>query len=478
MKQNVPTLKASRQRKFLLVLPLLVLPFLTLMFRSLGGGTEGRAGSPLVMKKGLDMQLPDAYLKDRPALTKMSYYEQAEKDSVSFRQQLERDRYIEALEPSSLSPSSTSSGASPVPPSRLLSSGEGYGRDNDDYGPGSGNVGGKAGGKITLSLRENKTPDEAGIYRKLSQLKKLIDLPDPPPFKGREAPYPGGSGFTVPDPAVSNSSPPDSSFSGTSVRQMQKMMHTMQQSGGDDTEMEQINAMLEKILDIQHPERVEEKLKEKADQTEGQIFQVSAGVREPAISFFGYSDNEGDAHDSLSGDGRRDAFYSLKGIADSGNRAISAVVYGKQVLENGSVVKLCLSDDIYIGKVLIPRGSFVYGLVSFHGNRLDITINSIRYKDFLFPVRLAVYDLDGMEGIYVPGSHAGEAARQSAGQAMQTFGLQTLNPSLSAQAATAGFQTVRNLLGRRIRVVRVTVRSGYRVLLKDQGKNTSVIPTL
>lgn len=478
MKKHVFTLKAARQRRFYLVLPVLVLPFLALMFSSLGGGTEGRASAPPAIQKGLDPRLPDAYLKNRPALNKMGYYEQAEKDSVSFRKQLERDRYIDALQPSSLLPSAASSTLRTLPSTGLTA------RENPP---------GEAIEVRADNQSSDETPDEDPIYRKLSQLKKLIDLPDPPPeFKGHEELYRGNppdagssarAGLARPDltgPAVSDPSPSDSSFSSTSVRRMEEMMRTIEQSGGDDTEMEQINAILEKILDIQHPERVAEKLKENAAKRQGQVFQVSGRAAEKAISFFGYSvtgSSEGSSGDSLPKDGRGNAFYPLEDNAGPENPpAISAVIYGRQVLESGCVVKLCLSDDIYIGSVLIPRGSFIYGLASFQGNRLDIKIKSIRYRNFLFPVRLAVYDLDGMEGIYVPGSEAGKAARQSASQAMQTFGLQTLEPSLSAEAANAGFHVVRDLLGRHIRTTRVIIRSGYRVLLKDQGESASVIP--
>src|SRR5690242_825965 len=123
MKKHVLTLKAARQRRFYLVLPVFVLPFLALMFRSLGGGTEGRAASPPAIRKGLDPRLPDAYLKNRPALNKMGYYEQAEKDSVSFRKQLERDRYIDALQPSPLLPSAASSALRALPSSGLTARG-------------------------------------------------------------------------------------------------------------------------------------------------------------------------------------------------------------------------------------------------------------------------------------------------------------------------------------------------------------------
>ncbi len=54
-----------QKRKFLLVLPLLVLPFITLLFWALGGGKLSDAqAQPQTAKEGLNIELPDAYLKD------------------------------------------------------------------------------------------------------------------------------------------------------------------------------------------------------------------------------------------------------------------------------------------------------------------------------------------------------------------------------------------------------------------------------
>ena len=85
MEQKTQSPKMLRQRKFLLVLPLLVLPFMTLMFWSLGGGkVENTEAQPLT-NKGFNMDLPDAYLKDDKPLDKMSYYDKAASDSAKLQ---------------------------------------------------------------------------------------------------------------------------------------------------------------------------------------------------------------------------------------------------------------------------------------------------------------------------------------------------------------------------------------------------------
>jgi hypothetical protein len=93
MEQKQSTPKAARQRKFLLVLPLMVLPFLTLFFWALGGGKAGAASAEETERKGINQNLPDAKIKDEHELNKMSYYDQAAIDSVKLRQQIKSDPY-------------------------------------------------------------------------------------------------------------------------------------------------------------------------------------------------------------------------------------------------------------------------------------------------------------------------------------------------------------------------------------------------
>jgi len=80
-----------RKRKMMMVLPLLVLPFLTMAFWALGGGNAA-----IIEKKqtqGLNLQLPNANLKDDKLADKMSFYDQADKDSIKLAEQMRNDPY-------------------------------------------------------------------------------------------------------------------------------------------------------------------------------------------------------------------------------------------------------------------------------------------------------------------------------------------------------------------------------------------------
>ena len=102
--------------------------------------------------------------------------------------------------------------------------------------------------------------------------------------------------------------------------------------------------------------------------------------------------------------------------------------------------------------------------------QLKINISSIQYQDNILPVSLEVYDIDGLAGIYVPGSISRDVGKQSTDQAVSSIGVTTLDPSLAAQATSAGIQAAKTLISKKVKLVKVTVKAGYQVFLKDNNQ--------
>ena len=148
---------------------------------------------------------------------------------------------------------------------------------------------------------------------------------------------------------------------------------------------------------------------------------------------------------------------------------IEAVIHETQTLVNGSTVKLRLVNDIYINGVLIPKNNFVFGIARLNGERLEIKISSIRYQNSLFPVELQVYDIDGIDGIYIPGAITRDVAKESADRSIQGIGYTTLDPSIGAQAAGAGIEAAKTLFTKKVKLIKVTVKADYQVLLKEDN---------
>lgn len=423
MKQETKSSKVLRQRRFYLVLPILVLPFITLLFWVMGGGKEARVQSISEIRKGLDLTLPATQADGKKYLTKMDYYHQATLDSTKRREQIKNDPYYN--DTISLHNAETGDQTDIISPNdNVYNSSDLYSRYTD--------------------------PNEAKVYQKLKQLNAVLNKADTIPV--------------IPPDEYSEIEHPDTTtVSGTDIDRLERMMQAMDQPEGPDPEMKQLNSMLEKILDIQHPNRVQDKIIEASKVNNGQVFVVSADPKTLPIS-------------SLDGKqvsySRQNGFYSLddhRQVSKSMN-SIPAAAYETQTIVNGSTVKLRLLNDIYINGVLVPRNNFLFGEATLDGERLKIEINSVRYKNSLFPVQLSVYDLDGLDGIYIPGAITRNVVKQSADRAAQSIGMTSVDPSLGAQAASAGIEAARSLLGKKIKLMKVTVKSGYHVLLRDDNQ--------
>lgn len=213
-----------------------------------------------------------------------------------------------------------------------------------------------------------------------------------------------------------------------------------------DPEMEAINGTLEKILDIQHPER----LKERIPEHKREIFSVSSFTGEKPSTGF-YSADVGSS-DTSSGD------------------YIPAVVHAAQTVVDGNVIKLRLLKDVWVAGEKIPAGSFVYGTVSFNNERIKVVVASIQSRERIYPVQLDAFDMDGMEGIYIPGSVSRDVVKKSMEQGVQSVGVLSVDQSLKSQAAAAITGAAKSLLSKKAKQVQVMIKSGYRLLLYSQKK--------
>ena len=416
--------KFLRQRKMMLVLPVLIIPFVTMGFWALGGG-QGQAKNNLAENnKGLNLQLPDANLKDDRNTDKLSFYNQADADSLKREELLRNDPYYKDSINSRRNTISSDNGnlLSTAPVNRGL--------NPSPY---------------------NKTADanEQRIYQKINEINKQINQPDIGTQLNNSNPT---------QPATKNDS--NEPFS-NEVDRLQSMMQQMNGNQDADPEMQQLNGTLEKILDIQHPDRVKEKLKEKSLKNKEQVFIITKNFVKNNISLLDTGKSKRNAENK---------FFSVEEDADSEEQnTVEAVVHQTQTLVNGAVVKMRLLNDIYLNGSLVTKGNFVFGIAELNDERLEININAIRNNNSLFPVKLEVFDMDGLAGIYIPGAISRDVARQSADNGLQLMELTSMDPSFKAQAAATGINAAKSLLSKKVKQVKVVVKAGYKVLLRDKS---------
>ena len=151
-----------------------------------------------------------------------------------------------------------------------------------------------------------------------------------------------------------------------------------------------------------------------------------------------------------------------------GENAIAAIIPGKQVLISGATIRIQIMDSAKIAGISIVPGQFIYGTAMLSNERLKIQIRSFRIGHSIAEVNLNVYDLDGMEGIYIPGSMSRDVSKQSLDQGISGLGLTAADPSIGAQAASAGIQAAKTLMSRKVKMVEVTIPAGYVILLKSE----------
>jgi conjugative transposon TraM protein len=419
MKEN-HSLKFLRQRKMMLVLPVLVIPFITMAFWALGGG-QGNTNKNLVENKhGLNLQLPNANLKDDKNADKLAFYNEADKDSLKREELLRNDPfYKDSILGNRHSIFSDTA--------NLLSTAPNH------------------GGLNSSPYRQSTDANEQKIYQKINEINKQINQQE-------TSDVASNGSYQIPEG--------NEQFS-NEVERLQGMMQQMNGNPQSDPEMEQLNGTLEKILDIQHPDRVKEKLKQKSLKNKEQVFIISKHAVKNNISLLDtikskqYFENK---------------FYGLeKETNQEEQNTVEAVVHQSQTLVNGAVVKIRLLNNIYLNGSLISKGNFVFGIAELNDERLQIKINSIRNNNSLFSVKLEVFDIDGLPGIYIPGAISRDVAKQSADNSLQLMELTSVDPSFKAQAAATGINTAKSLLSRKVKQVKVLVKAGYKILLKDNS---------
>lgn len=394
-------MKKVKQRKMLMVLPLLVIPFLTMAFWAMGGG-KGQQEA-ISQTAGLNLNLPDAQSKEEKLMDKLSFYEKADKDSMKLDEWMRSDPYYKK--------DSLSNFPSQLDELSNLSTGK-YGQ------------------------RLNNSPFDAGMEKPEDKLLDRLKQLETELSKSTAS----SNNFR------NNQSSSNNDFS-LELERLEQLMKANNSQGPEDPEMNQLEGTLDKILDIQHPERV----KNRSIKNKGVAYSVRTTSGKDTIvnGFFSYSDPS-----------------EMEPVEQN---AIEAIVASTQTIVNGSVVKFRLLSEVYINGILIPKDNLISGIATLEGERLQVEINSIRAAKSIYGVKLSVFDMDGLPGIYIPGAINREVAKESLNNSLTLADMTSVDPSFKAQAATTGIGAIKSLVGKKAKLVRVQLKAGYKVLLNNKN---------
>lgn len=159
-----------------------------------------------------------------------------------------------------------------------------------------------------------------------------------------------------------------------------------------------------------------------------------------------------------------------------GKNTIAAVIAGNQSVTNGQSVKLRTTEPMWIGNRLIPRNTTVVGAARLQDERLEIEITLVETNGSIYEVELKVYDSDGQEGINIPNSMESDALHEIGANMGSTMG-SSINISTDAGAQIASdvgrglINGVSQYLTKKMRTVKVHLKSGYRVMLYQPENN-------
>jgi conjugative transposon TraM protein len=431
-----------RKRKFLLFLPIVVIPFMTLLLWSMG---FGRSTQPEVDKHaGFNTKLPSPAIDQNAPTDKLSLYQKADADSIKRMSMHEYDSLY-----------------FPHPPKDM--------HDNDKYLMEKTPASPPASVHSTGLSRDNKKatiyedPNEAAVRQRLEALNREL------------------SKATTPKPLTEMGN--ESNDPGTDFERLEKMLQQTAAGPDTDPQMQQIKEVLDRIVEVQHPDIVKQRLQNESQKNKEKVYPVSTKLENAVCEVISpgmYSNKMARLKDTVPlqtpvsqqpWHGQLNNFYEIDPAATSSvpNNGITAVVHETRTILTGATIKLRLTQDIYLQGVLIPNGTFVFGDCKLDGERLNISINAIRYGNSRFPVSLTVYDYDGLSGIPIRDAISRQTTSQGADQALQSLQMYSLDPSLGAQAATAGIETVKNLLSKKIKLVKTTVKADYPILLIDNN---------
>lgn len=149
---------------------------------------------------------------------------------------------------------------------------------------------------------------------------------------------------------------------------------------------------------------------------------------------------------------------------------LPVVVDHTTTLREGNYVALRLLESAHIGELRIPRQNLLIAQAKLGGNRLHLLVKSLEIGGRIIPVKLSAYDLDGQEGIYIPGAEQVSALKEVGANIGGSVGTSftfasSAKDQIISEAARGVMQGASQLLQKKLRTLQVTLKGGYRLFL-------------
>ena len=168
---------------------------------------------------------------------------------------------------------------------------------------------------------------------------------------------------------------------------------------------------------------------------------------------------------------RNMGFHSLtSAVAAVSRNTLSVVVDRTATLKEGDNVVLRLLETAKVQGLRIPRQSRLIAVAKIEGNRMHLLIKSIEVDGHIIAVKLSAYDMDGQEGVYIPGSEDINALKEVGANIGGSMGTSftfasSAKDQIISEAARGVMQGASQLLQKKLCTIKVTLKGGYRLFL-------------
>ena len=193
--------------------------------------------------------------------------------------------------------------------------------------------------------------------------------------------------------------------------------------------------------------------------------------RKQVVSSLGQPMSDADFIKEYGTKARNLGFHSLASTAAPTKRnTLKVVVDRTTTLKEGDNVVLRLLETAKVQGIRIPRQSRLIAVAKIAGNRMHLLIKSIEVDGHIIAVKLSAYDMDGQEGVYIPGSEDINALKEVGANIGGSMGTSftfasSAKDQIISEAARGVMQGASQLLQKKLRTVKVTLKGGYRLFL-------------
>ena len=168
---------------------------------------------------------------------------------------------------------------------------------------------------------------------------------------------------------------------------------------------------------------------------------------------------------------RNMGFRSVGKTAPSiARNTLSVVVDRTTTIRQGDFLRLRLAESARIEGMTLPPNTVLIAQSTIDGNRMKLHVTSVEHAGRILAVKLSAFDLDGQEGLAIPGSEEVSALKEVGAGVGGTIGTSftfasSAKDQLIAEAARGVMQGASQLLQKKLRTIKVTVKSGHRLFL-------------